>query len=181
MWPPGRLGRSARLAAGFSRSPSLSANQPTAAVTHSSGASIGALRERARAGSLSGAPTDLHPRAKARCSLRADHCLEAGMETVYGIVPAGVRPFYVLVPVVALLAGVIGLLALAGYGSQRARFILYAAGWFRLSNGQRALLYGTTWRRVLYVPTNAGYALLVSPEDPDGMLADLRRRAGPKL
>ncbi len=153
------------------------------------------------------------------------------METVYGIVPAGVRPFYVLVPVVALLAGVIGLLALAGYGSQRARFILseagldfrgdvygrrlpwaalrvqearvvdltreaalaprsrrvgtglpgYAAGWFRLSNGQRALLYVTTWRRVLYVPTNAGYALLLSPEDPDGMLADLRRRAGPKL
>jgi hypothetical protein len=153
------------------------------------------------------------------------------METVYGIVPAGVRPFYVLLPVMVLLAGVIGFLALTGYGSQRARFVLsdagldfrgdiygrrvpwaalrveearvvdltrdaalaprsrragtglpgYAAGWFRLSNGERALLYVTTWRRVLYVPTAAGYALLLSPADPDGMLADLRRRAGSKL
>jgi hypothetical protein len=50
-----------------------------------------------------------------------------------------------------------------------------------LSNGQRALLYVTTWHRVLYVPTNAGYALLLSPADPDAMLADLRRRAGSKL
>jgi hypothetical protein len=50
------------------------------------------------------------------------------METVYGIVPAGMRPFYILLPVVVLLAGVIGLLALAGYGSQRARFILSDAG-----------------------------------------------------
>jgi hypothetical protein len=57
----------------------------------------------------------------------------------------------------------------------------YAAGWFRLRNGQRALLYVTTRRRVLYVPTNAGYALLLSPADADGMLADLRRRAGSKL
>lgn len=149
------------------------------------------------------------------------------METVYSIVPAGVRPFYILVPAMALIAGGLALLALAGYGSQRARFVLsdsglafrgdlygrplpwaalrvaearvvdltreaalaprsrrvgtglpgYAAGWFRLRNGQRALLYVTT-QRVLYVPTNAGYALLLSPTDPDGMLAELRRRAG---
>ncbi|SRR5258708_3572609 len=153
------------------------------------------------------------------------------METVYGIVPAGARPFYVLLPVMVLLAGVIGFLALTGYGSQRARFVLsdsgldfrgdiygrrlpwaalrveearvvgltrdaalaprsrrggtglpgYAAGWFRLRDGQRALLYLTTWHRVLYVPTTAGYALLLSPADPDGMLADLRRRARSKL
>ncbi len=153
------------------------------------------------------------------------------METVYGIVPAGARPFYVLLPVIVLLAGVIGFLALTGFGSQRARFVLsdsgldlrgdiygrrlpwaalrveearvvdltregalaprarrggtglpgYAAGWFRLRNGERALLYVTQRKRVLYVPTNAGYALLLSPEDPDGMLADLRRRAGSKL
>jgi hypothetical protein len=153
------------------------------------------------------------------------------METVYGIVPAGVRPFYLLLPVIVLLAGVIGLLTLAGYGSQHVRFVLsdvgldfrgdiygrplpwaalrvqearvvdltrepalaprsrrvgtglpgYAAGWFRLSNGQRALLYVTTRHRVLYVPTNVGYALLLSPADPDGMLADVRRRAGSKF
>jgi hypothetical protein len=56
----------------------------------------------------------------------------------------------------------------------------YAAGWFRLTNGERALLYVTTRERVLYVPTQAGYALLLSPSDPDGMLADLRRRVGSK-
>ncbi len=152
------------------------------------------------------------------------------METVYAIVPAGVRPFYVLLPAMVLLAGGIGLLARAGYGSQRERFVLsnagldfrgdvyghrlpwaalrvdearvvdltreparrprsrrfgtglpgYAAGWFRLSNGERALLFVTTRERVLYVPTNRGYALLLSPEDPDGMLAELRRRGGPR-
>jgi hypothetical protein len=152
------------------------------------------------------------------------------METVYGIVPAGVRPFYILLPVIVLLIGVIGFLAFTGYGSQRARFVLsdagldfrgdiygrrvpwaalrveearvvdlthdaalrprlrrggtalpgYAAGWFRLSNGERALVYVTTRERVLYVPTNAGYALLLSPANPDGMLADLRHRAGSK-
>jgi hypothetical protein len=153
------------------------------------------------------------------------------METVYGIVPAGVRPFYVLLPLLALLAAGIGFLAFTGYGSQRARFVLsdagldfqgdiygrrlpwaalrvqeaqivdltreaalrprlrrggtalpgYAAGWFRLRNGERALVYVTTRERVLYVPTNAGYALLLSPADPDGMLADLQRRVGSKL
>lgn len=152
------------------------------------------------------------------------------METVYGIVPAGVRPFYALLPVLALLAVGLGFVALTGNGSQRARFVLsdagldfrgdiygrrlpwaalrveearivdltreaalrprsrrggtalpgYTAGWFRLSNGERALLYVTTRQRVLYVPTNAGYALLLSPEDPHGMLADLRRRAPAK-
>jgi hypothetical protein len=152
------------------------------------------------------------------------------METVYSIVPAGVRPFYVLIPAMLLLAGGILLLARTGYGSQRERFVLsdaglefrgdvygprlrwaalrvaearvvdlarepalrprsrrmgtglpgYAAGWFRLTNGERALLYVTTRERVLYVPTQAGYALLLSPSDPDGMLADLRRRVGSK-
>jgi hypothetical protein len=150
------------------------------------------------------------------------------METVFDIVPAGMRPLYLLLPIVAVLAGGLGLLALTGYGSQRARFVLsdagldfrgdvygrrvpwgmlrvqdarvvdleretalrprsrrlgtalpgYAAGWFRLSNGERALLYVTARRRVLYLPTSLGYSLLLSPQDPDGMLADLRRRAG---
>jgi hypothetical protein len=150
------------------------------------------------------------------------------METVFSIVPAGMRPLYLLLPIVAVLAGGLGLLALTGYGSQRARFVLsdagldfrgdvygsrvpwgmlrvqdarvvdleregalrprsrrlgtalpgYAAGWFRLSNGERALLYVTARRRVLYVPTSLGYSLLLTPQDPDGMLADLRRRAG---
>ncbi len=152
------------------------------------------------------------------------------METVYTIVPAGMRPFYLLLPILALIVGGIGFLALTAYGSQRARFVLsdsgldfqgdvyghrlpwtalrvaearvvdlereaalrprsrrvgtalpgYSAGWFRLGNGERALVYVTTRERVLYVPTTAGYALLLSPADPEAMLADLRRRAGPK-
>jgi len=36
----------------------------------------------------------------------------------------------------------------------------------------------TAWSRVLYVPTSAGYVLLLSPQHPDEMLADLRHRAG---
>jgi hypothetical protein len=54
----------------------------------------------------------------------------------------------------------------------------YQSGWFRLANGQRALLFVTAWHRVLYVPTSAGYALLLSPQDPEAMLDALRRRAG---
>jgi Bacterial PH domain len=149
------------------------------------------------------------------------------METVFDIVPAGVRPFYLLLPVFALLVGVLCVLGVTGYGSQRERFVLsdagldfrgdvwgrqvpwsalqvekarvvdltrepglrprsrrmgtalpgYAAGWFRLTSGERALLYVTAWRRVLYVPTSAGYVLLLSPQDPDAMLAELQRRA----
>jgi len=150
------------------------------------------------------------------------------METVFDIVPAGVRPFYLLLPVFALLIGVLCLLGMTAYGSQRERFVLsdagldfrgdiwgrrvpwpalhleqarivdltrepdlrprsrragtalpgYQAGWFRLRNGQRALVYVTAWNRVLYVPTSAGYALLLSPRDPEAMLGELRRRAG---
>ena len=150
------------------------------------------------------------------------------METAFEIVPAGIRPFYLLLPIFVLLLGVLCLLGMTGYGSQRERFVLsdagldfrgdvwgrrvpwsavdadearvldltrepglrpvsrrmgtglpgYVAGWFRLANGQRALLYVTAWHRVLYVPTSAGYSLLLSPQHPDAMLAELKRRAG---
>src|SRR5581483_10765699 len=43
----------------------------------------------------------------------------------------------------------------------------YQAGWFRLRDGEKALLYLTDRTRAVYVPTTAGYALLVSPQDPD--------------
>jgi Bacterial PH domain len=149
------------------------------------------------------------------------------METVYQMVPAGIRPLYLLLPIFLLLVAVMGFLSLTAYGSQRARFVLsdagldfrgdiyggrvpwaalrvqearivdlsreaelrprsrrwgtglpgYAAGWFRLRNGERALLYVTAWSRVLYVPTSAGYVLVLSPQHPDEMLADLRHRA----
>jgi len=51
----------------------------------------------------------------------------------------------------------------------------YAGGWFRLANGEKALVYLTDGTRALYVPTRSGYALLLSPVDPDGLLEALRR------
>jgi len=52
----------------------------------------------------------------------------------------------------------------------------YQAGWFRLANGERALLYLTDRSKAVYVPTSEGYSLLLSPEDPDGFLKALRAR-----
>jgi Bacterial PH domain len=52
----------------------------------------------------------------------------------------------------------------------------YRAGWFRLSDGERALLYVTDPKRVLYVPTTNGYAVMVSVADPAAMLASMKRQ-----
>jgi hypothetical protein len=54
----------------------------------------------------------------------------------------------------------------------------YRSGWFRLSSGEKALLYLTDWSRAVYVPTTGGYSVLVSPADPDAFLSALRRAAG---
>ncbi|MFI5235096.1 MAG: PH domain-containing protein [Gemmatimonadales bacterium] len=53
----------------------------------------------------------------------------------------------------------------------------YQSGWFRLANGEKALLYLTARQRALYLPTTGKYVVLLSPQDPDRMLADLRRLA----
>jgi hypothetical protein len=50
----------------------------------------------------------------------------------------------------------------------------YQAGWFRLRNGEKALLYLTDRTRAVYIPTTAGYSLLLSPADPDAFLSRLR-------
>lgn len=50
----------------------------------------------------------------------------------------------------------------------------YRAGWFRLADGQKALLYVTKSTRVVYVPTTEGYSVLLSPTDPDGLVSQLR-------
>jgi uncharacterized membrane protein YccC len=55
----------------------------------------------------------------------------------------------------------------------------YQAGWFRLRNGEKALLYLTDRGRAVYVPTTAGYSVLVSPENPDEFVAALRASAQP--
>ena len=53
----------------------------------------------------------------------------------------------------------------------------YSAGWFRLKNGEKSLVSLTDRHRAVYVPTSRGYALLVSPAEPDSFLAALRRVA----
>ncbi len=50
----------------------------------------------------------------------------------------------------------------------------YQSGWFRLRNGEKALLYLTDRSRAVYVPTSEGYSLLLSPADPDGFLGALK-------
>jgi hypothetical protein len=49
----------------------------------------------------------------------------------------------------------------------------YQSGWFRLHNGERALLYLTDRTRAVHVPTTEGYSLLLSPAEPDAFLAAL--------
>lgn len=56
----------------------------------------------------------------------------------------------------------------------------YQAGWFRLRSGERALVYLTDRTRAVYVPTTAGYAVLVSPDDPDGFVRAVAALAPPR-
>jgi hypothetical protein len=53
----------------------------------------------------------------------------------------------------------------------------YRAGWFRLKDGEKALLYVTDPSKVAYVPTTKGYAVLLSVADPAAFIASLRRIA----
>jgi hypothetical protein len=54
----------------------------------------------------------------------------------------------------------------------------YQAGWFRLRQSGRGLLFVTDRSRVIAVPTNDGYTLLVSVQDPSAFLAALVARRG---
>ena len=53
----------------------------------------------------------------------------------------------------------------------------YQAGWFRLRNGEKALLFVTNPGRVVYLPTREGYAVMLSVADPDAFLHALARNA----
>ncbi|EHJ48584.1 hypothetical protein DFW101_2580 [Solidesulfovibrio carbinoliphilus subsp. oakridgensis] len=50
-----------------------------------------------------------------------------------------------------------------------------AAGWYRLSDGEKALVFVTDKGRAVYVPTRQGFAVVVSPDDPARFLDALRR------
>ena len=50
----------------------------------------------------------------------------------------------------------------------------YRSGWFRLGNGKKALPYVTDPHRVVYVPTRAGYSVLLSVDRPQDFVERLR-------
>ncbi|MFO0950261.1 MAG: PH domain-containing protein [Isosphaeraceae bacterium] len=50
----------------------------------------------------------------------------------------------------------------------------YQGGHFTLEDGSKGLLFVSDWTRAVAVPTKTGETLIVSPEDPDGLLAKLK-------
>ena len=51
----------------------------------------------------------------------------------------------------------------------------YLSGWFRLRNGEKALLFVTDRQQVVYIPTRNRYSLLVSVQEPDRFVSALQR------
>lgn len=147
------------------------------------------------------------------------------MSQTFMIVPANLKPFWILIPAFLILIGVMILLGLTLAGSRTSSFEVgafglrirgdlygrtipasqlhtdsarivnieqetamkprsrrvgtalpgYSSGWFRLANGEKALVYLTQRTRAVYIPTRAGYSLLLSPGDADGFLAAVKR------
>ncbi len=46
----------------------------------------------------------------------------------------------------------------------------YDAGWFKLRNGEKALVFMTNASRVVYIPTSKGYSILLTPNQPEEFL-----------
>lgn len=147
--------------------------------------------------------------------------------SAFPIAPAESRYLWFLIPIGAILVGVMILLAISVRGARASRFEVlpsglrlsgdlygrtipfnelrvemarridltaepqlrpgwkrsgtglpgYQSGWFRLKNGEKALLYLTDRSKAVYIPTSAGYSVLISPADPDGFLSALRSRS----
>jgi hypothetical protein len=54
------------------------------------------------------------------------------------------------------------------------------SGWFRLRNRRKSLVAIAGGRRVLHLPTTAGYDLLLQPRQPQALLQRLRELAPPR-
>jgi hypothetical protein len=52
----------------------------------------------------------------------------------------------------------------------------YSAGWFKLRNGTKALLYVTDRSHVVRIPTTEGYTIMLSVADPAALIAELRKQ-----
>jgi hypothetical protein len=48
-------------------------------------------------------------------------------------------------------------------------------GWWKLHNGQKALVAISDMQHAVYIPTTEGFPVIVSPEDPNAFLSALRR------
>ena len=53
----------------------------------------------------------------------------------------------------------------------------YKAGWFKLRNREKALVFITDPKRVVYIPTRDGYSIMLSVADPGVFIEALRRSA----
>ena len=51
----------------------------------------------------------------------------------------------------------------------------YAAGWFKLCNGEKSLVFVTDRNRVVYIPTLSGYSVMMSVIEPDRFVETLKR------
>ncbi len=47
-------------------------------------------------------------------------------------------------------------------------------GWFKLENGEKALLFVTDYSKVIYIPTKKNFSLLLSVENPEEFIALLK-------
>jgi len=54
----------------------------------------------------------------------------------------------------------------------------YSSGWFKLKNGEKALLYVSNRSKSVYIPTTEGYSLLLSPKNPERFLRALQQSGG---
>jgi len=108
------------------------------------------------------------------------------MNQIFPIAPASVRPIWFLLPI-AILVIVVGsageMMAASVRGARTSTFELSNEGlrvhgdmYGRLvpANGEKALLYVTDPKRVVRVPTTAGYSLLLSVAETDDFVEQLR-------
>jgi hypothetical protein len=54
----------------------------------------------------------------------------------------------------------------------------YLAGWFRLKNGRKALLFVTDRSRLVYVPTSGDFDVMLSVADPGGFVGRAKEAWG---
>jgi hypothetical protein len=50
----------------------------------------------------------------------------------------------------------------------------YAAGWFHLANGERALVFVTDAQQVVHIPTHSGWSLMLGVSEPERFMQALR-------